>query len=95
MLVAGGGTGDSVVCLAQQLHDLQCPARIVCVDLSRASLSVCAARLRRRRLPCAMDGEQCGGDDDDESTVEVTLVCASILDLAQLGLGGMWQLKKE
>lgn len=87
ILVAGGGTGDSVVCLAQHLHDLASPASITVVDLSRASLSVCAQRLRRRHLPCTLDGEPFG-DADDESTVHVSLMVASLLDIPRLALGG-------
>ena len=36
-LVAGGGTGDGLVMLAQHLKDAGCPAEIVYLDLSKAS----------------------------------------------------------
>lgn len=48
VLVAGGGTGDSTVFLAEQLKDRE--SRIVQVDLSRSSLKVVAARLAARGL---------------------------------------------
>src|SRR5476651_1831685 len=36
-LVAGGGTGDACIMLAQQLADRRCPGEIVYLDLSTAS----------------------------------------------------------
>lgn len=50
VLVAGGGTGDSTIMLAQQLSDLNCPAEIVYLDLSSASRAVAEARAARRAL---------------------------------------------
>lgn len=50
VLVAGGGTGDATVMLAQQLADAGGPAEIVHVDLSEASLAVAEARVKARRL---------------------------------------------
>ncbi len=50
VLVAGGGTGDATVMLAQQLADAGGPAEIVQVDLSEASLAVAEARVKARRL---------------------------------------------
>jgi ubiquinone/menaquinone biosynthesis C-methylase UbiE len=47
-LVAGGGTGDAVVYLAEQLRDFD--AEIVYLDLSEASRAVAEARVRRRGL---------------------------------------------
>lgn len=49
-LVAGGGTGDATVMLAQQLADAGCPAEVVYVDLSSASRAVAEARIEARRL---------------------------------------------
>ncbi len=48
VLIAGGGTGDAVVALAEQLRD--CPAEIIYVDLSQASMEVAQARARVRGL---------------------------------------------
>ena len=48
VLVAGCGTGDSVIWLAYQLRDTQ--AEIVAIDLSAASLEVAQARARIRGL---------------------------------------------
>lgn len=50
VLVAGGGTGDATVMLAQQLSDAGGPAEVVHVDLSEASLAVAEARVKARRL---------------------------------------------
>ena len=50
VLVAGGGTGDATVMLAQQLADAGGPAEIVHVDLSEASLAIAEARVEARRL---------------------------------------------
>ena len=48
VLVAGCGTGDSVIWLAHQLRDT--PSRIVALDLSGASLAVAKARAEIRGL---------------------------------------------
>lgn len=50
VLVAGGGTGDATVMLAQQLADAGGPAEIVHIDLSEASLAIAEARVKARRL---------------------------------------------
>lgn len=50
VLVAGGGTGDATVQLAQQLADLACPAEIVQLDLSAASMAIAEARIAARGL---------------------------------------------
>lgn len=50
VLVAGGGTGDALIMLAQQLADAGCPAEIVYLDLSRASRRVAEERARVRGL---------------------------------------------
>ncbi len=50
VLIAGGGTGDSTIMLAQQLKDRQCPAEIVYLDLAAASRAVAEARAQRRGL---------------------------------------------
>jgi SAM-dependent methyltransferase len=49
-LVAGGGTGDGLVMLAQQLADLGCPADIHYLDPSHASRAIAEARIRAREL---------------------------------------------
>ncbi|OSQ40613.1 class I SAM-dependent methyltransferase [Thalassospira mesophila] len=50
ILVAGGGTGDAVVMLAQQAHDRGANAEIVYIDLSAASREIAEGRIRRRGL---------------------------------------------
>jgi len=49
-LVAGGGTGDALIMLAQQLKDRGFDADIVYLDLSEASLAVAQARAEIRGL---------------------------------------------
>ncbi|MEM1159592.1 MAG: class I SAM-dependent methyltransferase [Pseudomonadota bacterium] len=49
-LVAGGGTGDGLVMLAQKLADLGCPAEITYIDMSAASRAVAEARIAARGL---------------------------------------------
>ena len=49
-LVAGGGTGDACIMLAQQLADRRCPAEVVYLDLSTASREICEARAKARGL---------------------------------------------
>ncbi|MEM8760629.1 MAG: class I SAM-dependent methyltransferase [Pseudomonadota bacterium] len=49
-LVAGGGTGDGLVMLAQKLADIGCPAEITYLDLSAASRAVAEARVAARGL---------------------------------------------
>ncbi len=49
-LVAGGGTGDACIMLAQQLHDLKCPAEVVYLDISTTSRAIAEARAEARRL---------------------------------------------
>lgn len=49
-LVAGGGTGDACIMLAQQLTDRRCPGEVVYLDLSAASREVCEARAKARGL---------------------------------------------
>ncbi len=50
VLVAGGGTGDGLIMLAQQLADRGCPAEIHYLDLSAASREIAEARARIRGL---------------------------------------------
>lgn len=50
VLVAGGGTGDALIMLAQQLADRGCPAEIHYLDLSAASRAIAEARARIRGL---------------------------------------------
>jgi SAM-dependent methyltransferase len=49
-LVAGGGTGDALIMLAQHLSDRRCPAEIVYLDLSKASRAIAQERARVRGL---------------------------------------------
>jgi SAM-dependent methyltransferase len=50
VLVAGGGTGDATVMLAQQLRDAGWPAELVYLDLSTAARGICEARAAARGL---------------------------------------------
>ena len=50
VLVAGGGTGDGLIMLAQQLADINCPAEIHYVDLSSASREIAEQRAKVRKL---------------------------------------------
>lgn len=50
VLVAGGGTGDALIMLAQRLHDARVPADITYVDLSTASRRIAEARAAARGL---------------------------------------------
>lgn len=49
-LVAGGGTGDGLVMLAQKLVDIGCPAEIVYADLSPSARRIAEARITARGL---------------------------------------------
>ncbi len=49
-LVAGGGTGDGLVMLAQKLSDIGCPAEITYIDMSTASRAIAEARIAARGL---------------------------------------------
>ena len=50
VLVAGGGTGDATVMLAQQLHDKGVKAEITYLDLSSASRAIAEQRIKIRGL---------------------------------------------
>ncbi|MEL6478871.1 MAG: class I SAM-dependent methyltransferase [Pseudomonadota bacterium] len=50
VLVAGGGTGDGLILLAQRLRDIGCPAEITYIDLSNASREIAEARAAARGL---------------------------------------------
>ena len=50
VLVAGGGTGDGTIMMAQQLKDAGWPAEIVYLDLSAAARRICEARAAERGL---------------------------------------------
>jgi len=50
VLVAGGGTGDALIMMAQQLADVGCPAEIHYLDLSAASRAIAEERARIRGL---------------------------------------------
>lgn len=50
VLVAGGGTGDALIYLAQQLADRACPAEVVYIDLSTASRAIAEQRAAIRGL---------------------------------------------
>ncbi|MCW5748500.1 MAG: class I SAM-dependent methyltransferase [Alphaproteobacteria bacterium] len=49
-LIAGGGTGDACIMLAQQLQDLSCPAEVIYLDISEASRAIAEARAKARAL---------------------------------------------
>jgi SAM-dependent methyltransferase len=49
-LVAGGGTGDAAIMLAQQLADAGSGGEVVYLDLSRASAAIATARAKARGL---------------------------------------------
>src|SRR5512134_220209 len=49
-LVAGGGTGDGLIMLAQHLADRKTPAEIVYLDLSTASRAIAEERAKVRGL---------------------------------------------
>ncbi|MCL5777499.1 class I SAM-dependent methyltransferase [Limibaculum sp. FT325] len=49
-LVAGGGTGDGLIMLAQKLADIGCPAEIIYLDMSQAARAVAEARAAARGL---------------------------------------------
>jgi SAM-dependent methyltransferase len=51
VLVAGGGTGDATIMLAQQARDAGIPAEILHLDLSDASRAIAKARAEARGLP--------------------------------------------
>jgi SAM-dependent methyltransferase len=50
VLVAGGGTGDALVMLAQRCHDAGVAAEITYLDLSARSRAIAEARIAARRL---------------------------------------------
>ncbi|MGP1397148.1 MAG: class I SAM-dependent methyltransferase [Inquilinaceae bacterium] len=50
VLVAGGGTGDGLVMVAQQCADAGIPADLTYLDLSAASARIAAARVKTRGL---------------------------------------------
>ncbi|MEM1384794.1 MAG: class I SAM-dependent methyltransferase [Pseudomonadota bacterium] len=49
-LVAGGGTGDGLIMLAQRLADIGCPAEITYLDRSEAARAIAEARAKARGL---------------------------------------------
>jgi len=49
-LIAGGGTGDGAIMLAQHLADRGCPAELVYLDVSTAARAIAEARARQRKL---------------------------------------------
>jgi len=50
VLIAGGGTGDATIMLGQKLSDAKCPAEILHLDLSLASLRIAQDRAAARGL---------------------------------------------
>lgn len=50
VLIAGGGTGDAAIMLAQNLVDIRCPAEIHYMDLSEASRRIAEKRAKVRKL---------------------------------------------
>ncbi len=49
-LVAGGGSGDATIMLAQQLAAIGCPGEVTYIDLSEASREIVEARAKARAL---------------------------------------------
>ena len=49
-LIAGGGTGDAAVMLAQQLADAGGPSEVVYLDISRSTRAIAEARVTERGL---------------------------------------------
>jgi SAM-dependent methyltransferase len=49
-LIAGGGTGDACIMLAQQLAEQKCPAEIIYLDISETARHICEARAHARGL---------------------------------------------
>src|SRR5215470_5376781 len=49
-LIAGGGTGDGTIMLAQHLADRGCPADLVYLDVSTAARAIAEARAQQRGL---------------------------------------------
>ncbi len=49
-LIAGGGTGDGTIMLAQHLADRGCPAELVYLDVSSAARAIAEARAHQRDL---------------------------------------------
>jgi SAM-dependent methyltransferase len=49
-LIAGGGTGDAAIMLAQQLADRGCPAEVLHLDISEAAQAIARARAETRGL---------------------------------------------
>jgi SAM-dependent methyltransferase len=49
-LIAGGGSGDAAIMLAQQLADARCPAEVVHLDLSESAQAIARARAQVRGL---------------------------------------------
>jgi ubiquinone/menaquinone biosynthesis C-methylase UbiE len=49
-LVAGGGTGDACIMLAQQIAERRCPGEVVYLDISSASRQICEGRAKARGL---------------------------------------------
>jgi len=49
-LIAGGGTGDGTIMLAQHLADRGCPAELIYLDVSKAARAIAEARARQRNL---------------------------------------------
>src|SRR5262245_64462303 len=49
-LIAGGGTGDGTIMLAQHLADRGCPAELIYLDVSAAARTIAEARARQRKL---------------------------------------------
>ena len=49
-LIAGGGTGDGAIMLAQQLADAKCPAEVLHLDMSESSQAIARARAEVRGL---------------------------------------------
>ena len=60
VLFAGGGTGDALIMLAQQLKDEKCPAEITYLDLSKASRAIDSKSSLLSDVPRKISGRKSG-----------------------------------
>src|SRR5262249_22531381 len=90
-LIAGGGTGDGTIMLAQHLADRGCPAELIYLDLSTAAPAIAPARGRRaERLYTDLSPAARGIAEaraQQRWLGSIRFMTASLLDLPQLDLG--------
>ncbi|MBI1776575.1 MAG: class I SAM-dependent methyltransferase [Proteobacteria bacterium] len=77
-LIAGGGTGDGAIMLAQHLADRAVPAAVNYIDLSSASLAVAKARAKARGL-ANISFEQRAIEAVDEEAAFDYIDCCGVL----------------